>query len=285
MNLLFRRRSFLKKLFLTSGASTCGSFFLDKSSNLLQLFRDIETDSAVAYSNNLLTFWINAFIPKDIAGLTKPVPGKGIHRGKTMIPGPLPKISDCFLTDQRSFSGDRKASSRMHSEITINLTTGLPINQAHRCDATIEVDCEDGQEECRNSASTGNMIFSNVKKTPIPEDIGFQTEIALSGAANNACFKGSPNINYTGTVSILQTSTEQGKPIVSIGLEGFIEPFPAFEIYAALGQSMGIPIFTCPPEAGKTPRNLFGNANKPVDCYLTIDLNTGRKIEEYSGQG
>jgi len=48
-------------------------------------------------------FWVNAFIPKNIKNLTKTVL-KGKHAKKTMIEGPIPLVSDCYLTDQRTFS-------------------------------------------------------------------------------------------------------------------------------------------------------------------------------------
>lgn len=76
-------------------------------------------------------FWINAFIPRDVSGYTKPVPG-GPHRGKTMIPGPNP-VSDCYLTDQRDFSNDIHAKSRMHSEFRMALD---PIRQGSQSGTT-----------------------------------------------------------------------------------------------------------------------------------------------------
>ncbi len=61
-----------------------------------------------------IKFWINAFIPKDIPRYTRPVPGSPVI---TMIPGPvLVPGSDCYPTDQRGFSYEVHAKSRMHSE-------------------------------------------------------------------------------------------------------------------------------------------------------------------------
>src|SRR5829696_7973090 len=62
--------------------------------------------------------WINAFIPHDVPGLTKPYPK---DPKMSMLPGPT-DFNDCFLTDQRSFSSDPRAKSRMHSEVELDIT-------------------------------------------------------------------------------------------------------------------------------------------------------------------
>jgi hypothetical protein len=87
-------------------------------------------------------FWINAFIPRHIPGYTRAVP-KGIHLGKTMIPGPQRpgfgarriEVSDCYLTDQREFSNDIHAKSRLHSEFRIDFGGGMStLTQWYNCD-------------------------------------------------------------------------------------------------------------------------------------------------------
>jgi hypothetical protein len=45
---------------------------------------------------NTVKIWINAFIPRNIDGLTATVPA-GPHRGKTMLPGPIPGYRTAFL--------------------------------------------------------------------------------------------------------------------------------------------------------------------------------------------
>ena len=85
-----------------------------------------------------IKFWINAFIPRDLPGLTKAMP-KGRYRGSTMIPGPTP-ISDCFLTDQRSFSSQINAKSRMHSEFSLKLEGPRSVfTEWHNCDLHVNV--------------------------------------------------------------------------------------------------------------------------------------------------
>src|SRR5687767_11048192 len=105
---------------------------------------------------NSIKFWINAFIPKNVPGYTKPRPG---HPGETMIPGPgINPFSDCYHTDQRDFSNQIHAGSRIHSEAKVVFTGAMPVLTTwHNCDETIECDCEDGEEECRKKGSTGSM--------------------------------------------------------------------------------------------------------------------------------
>jgi hypothetical protein len=121
----------------------------------------LPSSSRTPVSIQSIKFWLNAFIPRYIPGYTRPVPA-GKHVGKTMIPGPqstrVPTgipfstvdvgISDCYLTDQRVFSNDIRAKSRMHSEVKVNFGGTSPtITEFHNCDETTEIDCEDGTVE------------------------------------------------------------------------------------------------------------------------------------------
>src|SRR5919108_1609130 len=76
--------------------------------------------------------WINAFIPRQVPGKTRPVPGA--TNGQTMLSGPVPGVSDCFCTDNRGFSRDIHASSRMHAELEIDLRGPSENFQWHNCD-------------------------------------------------------------------------------------------------------------------------------------------------------
>lgn len=207
-------------------------------------------------------FWINAFIPRHIPGYTLAV-ARGPHRGDTMIPGPaagkvsielgvpasskefvramsgLPHesqvvlldertvgISDCYLTDQRSFSAKLNAKSRMHSEFCLDLRSpGVVLTQSHRCDFTTELDCEEGCVECKKVAGTKRMKFS-VRERAEPGWVIVDMECA----ANNPCAPISRmfgNIDYRGSVAC------NPKDKV-IEFDGMIDGFPAFEAYVAV---------------------------------------------------
>jgi hypothetical protein len=97
---------------------------------------------AKAVAIKSVKFWINAFIPKIIPGYTRPVPGNPML---TMIPGPvLVTGSDCYYTDQRDFSNEIHASSRMHSEGRVEFRSSRDpvMTQWHNCDTTTECKME-----------------------------------------------------------------------------------------------------------------------------------------------
>lgn len=213
---------------------------------------------------NSMKFWINAFIPRDISGLTKKVPA-GKYKGQTMIEGPT-AFSDCFLTDQRSFSNHIHAKSRMHSEFKVALSNSrLTFTQWHNCDFTTECDCEDGDEECRKQGSTSGMKFT----FPVKPDPSRPFKVTLKGAANNPCHGGSPNIDYVGTITVDLAAR-------SLEFGGKIDEFPAFEAYATINDGAGVTMFQRSPKAGKTPANLFGGANVSIGAKLRDRTMTGR---------
>jgi len=231
-------------------------------------------------------FWINAFIPRDITGYTLAVPG-GPHRGKTMIPGPN-LASDCFLTDQRTFSNDIHAKSRMHAEMKVDFTTPTPtLTQWHNCDYTTECDCEDGDEECHKKGDPSRMSFS-LQPNPIrtatssrpgtilfpPTIIHYPTggprpanefvRIRMDCAASNPCAPTSRlfgDIDFNGTIEI---DTVQR----TIEFDGMLDQFPAFEAYATINDGAGARMFQESPPPGNTVMNLPGPANRPKRCRL-----------------
>src|SRR5262249_40312462 len=105
----------------------------------------------------IVTFWLNAFIPKTVAGYTK-VLTAGPHAGKTAIP--LPGIARTwpgntfkdwnagYLTDQRDFDPSPTNSVRMQSLAKVELAGAegptLINPQAHRSSGTTEVNLVSG---------------------------------------------------------------------------------------------------------------------------------------------
>lgn len=204
-----------------------------------------------------IAIWVKAFIPKEITGLTKVVPA-GEHKDKTMIPGPT-LVNDCFLTDQRTFSSDPAAKARMTSVLVVKREgNNVSIDQKQSCSPTIEIDCEDGDVECNKTAATDHMKFALMSN----ELVDGKATITMNCAANNPCFRGSPDIDYEGTFTIDYTNKK-------IEFKGKVEPFPAYEIYAK-GSSGTKAMLQKLPKEGATPANLFGSANQPVD--VTIDI-------------
>lgn len=210
-----------------------------------------------------IKFWIKAFIPRDIPNLTKIVP-KGPYAGQTMINGPTP-FSDCFLTDQRSFSNRVDAKSRLHSEFKIAISgQRLTFTQWHNCDFTTECDCEDGALECSKKGDTSRMRF----KFPTNPQPWRQMHIDLIGAANNPCYSGSPDVDYEGTIAIDLAAR-------SIEFDGKVDAFPAFEAYATINDGAGVALFQRLPREGKTPFNLVGGPSESVKGKLRDQWMTG----------
>ncbi len=241
-------------------------------------------------------FWLNAFIPQHISGYTRAVPGSP---GLTMIPGPQRpiltptgtpligqtrvEISDCYYTDQRRFSNQIHAKSRMHAEVRVNFTVSPPtITQWHDCDYTTECDCEDGDIECHEKGRTSRMSFTlrpmSVPTTASPTPhLMFPSPVMVAGApktgvavldmelaASNPCAPTSRvfgDIDAKGVITIDLASR-------SIDFNGLIDQFPAFEAYATINDGSGIAMFQIPPPPGNTVMNLPGPPNRPVHCRL-----------------
>jgi hypothetical protein len=214
--------------------------------------------STRAIADDEFTIWLNAFIPETIQGLTKPAPA-GPHKGKTAIQGPLP-ISDCFLTDQRTFSDKRDASSRMHMELTIKITGDVVkiISTSHRCDATIEIDCEDGAEEGNKSAAT-DRIIAKLQKDKVVDG---KVQIKFNCASNNPLFTGSPDIDAVGEITIDVKNK-------SVAVDGKVEPFPAFEMYAE-HSGKSAKLFAHEPQPGSSPWKLPGAPNRQVNATVSL---------------
>lgn len=205
-------------------------------------------------------FWINAFIPHTVRGYTQVVPGRGTHAGRTMIPHPI-LGKDCFLTDQRTFSNDIGASSRMHSEFTITFGRQLPVmTQWHHCDITIEVDCEDGDEEGRRFGDTSRMNFTLAGSGPDRAVVGMRCSANDPLARESRWFG---EIDYFGTLLVDRAAR-------TLSIQGCVSQFPAFEAYATINNGAGRTIFQLEPPPGNTVMDLVGEADRPV-WYLLKD--------------
>jgi Protein of unknown function (DUF3238) len=213
--------------------------------------------------------WLNAFIPGDLPFLrfprTRLAPRP--YLGQTMMTGPFPFLgpfNPYFLTDQRWFSPDPGASSRMHSAIEIDVDSLAIVGQAmgiHRTDFTTELlvlrdpvtlEPRRAITECHQRADRDRMRFSGLRAVA-----GSPIEIHLWGESNNPCLPSSPDIDYRGTITI-DAAAE------TVSFDGFVDEFPAFEMYASVDGGPAKSIFVRSPELGKNPWNLWGGPNVHV---------------------
>jgi hypothetical protein len=212
-----------------------------------------------------LRMWLNAFIPRDLDGV-QTVPA-GPHQGKTMLPSPGP-VDAWFLTDQRGFSDDPTAHSRMHSEIEVALPAGNVLSETHCCDDTVQVDPETGEELCCENPDTGDMEFRDVRASAAGQTL----TVALTGSTKNACLKLgpikiSPNLDYSGDITVIWNDDLSEFNVI---FEGLIESYPAFEMYASLDGSAPVAVFKVPVEPDATPANLAGPPTRAVKERATL---------------
>lgn len=181
-----------------------------------------------------VTVWISAFIPRDVSGLTKPV-AAGPHVGKTMISGP--PLSQSYLTDNRSFDSRWGASSRGRGRATISLATAALSGIEARCDPTHEIHSTTGANVCTEAGDASRIKFTNARRE------GKSVRFDLVGEANNPCYKGSPDIEWSGTVTI---DPATGK----LRFKGSTGLFPAFEMYAAKAGGAAVKVFQAEAKSG-----------------------------------
>lgn len=213
-----------------------------------------------------LRLWLNAFIPARMEGV-EPVP-TGPHVGKTMLPSPGP-LDAWFLTDQRGFSDDPTAHSRMHSALELELPSCRIVAEAHCCDDTVQVDPETGEELCCECPETSDMAFRDVRLSQEAQT----WSVTLAGSTKNACLKVgpvkvSPNLDYNGVFTVMWNDDLS---IVTVLFEGHVETYPAFELYAALDDQPPVAVFQLPVEPGTTPTNLVGPPTRAVTEQVRLN--------------
>jgi outer membrane protein OmpA-like peptidoglycan-associated protein len=215
-----------------------------------------------------LMIWINAFIPRDVPGYTITIP-MGTHRGETAVPCPwqaTPANPNCgrlaYLTDQRSFDNSPTASVRMRSLAEIQLVGGPSlVRQRHVTSGTIEVNKLLGNVTCHKNADMSKCKFTNFKVKPSMHPPGsFTITMDYVGAASDPCVNLAADIDYKGSIGIFCVPSAS---IVEVVVSGFVDAFPAFEMYASLGGTTRT-LFTLSPPPGNTVVDLLGGASTPV---------------------
>ena len=208
-----------------------------------------------------ITFWLNAFIPRDIAGATT-VLREGEYKGLTAF-----SVAPCYLTDQRNFSNEMRAPSRMHSIAKVDLDDLKPVlTQWHRCDDLVECDPVSGEVLSRREGRASNMRFSVAATEPtivIRMDCKYTDSVAPRA-------HGIDEIEYKGTIEINPTAG-------TIDIDLMICLFPAFEGYAAIEDHPGVILFRHAPPAGILTLGPPRGANRRIRSRLD-DNDTGGNV-------
>jgi hypothetical protein len=199
-----------------------------------------------------MKIWISAFIPKTIPSYTLPMPNGS---GKTMIPGPT-AINDCFLTDQRDFSDNPTASSRMRLTVDIDMSSLQIQSWQPHCDNTVKVDCGNGIAACNQTPDVSGLKVENISTN------GSVLVLSFTGGAGNPCVPVvAPEINWDIKIEVRKTGATAAS--VSVLAGSLVEPFPAFEMYVRWNGATKT-LFRRSPDPGTSPWNLFGPPNKPI---------------------
>ena len=245
--------------------------------------------------------FIRAFIPNNHPGNPGYVRGIPSHPGLFVIPSPAVRMvhgvplpfSDgtCFMTDNRGFSNDIGASSRLVTEFILviagNTATVEKANNRdlERTGPSHKVDCNTGVDVVPSkSASTADMHSG----TPAVAD-GL-VEIVVDGRANNplsplliAGRPISPDIQYGGSFTFNTNDN-------TLRFKGSVAIFPAYEAYAQMEGGLLTTVFQSPPTPGSTAVNLidfgtgFGLGKiklQPIDVSVKLAVTQRKDCSDY----
>jgi hypothetical protein len=179
--------------------------------------------------------------------------GQGESRGLTAFTG-----SPCYLTDQRNFSNELHARSRMHSLARIEITDSAPtLTQRHRCDDLKECDQVSGDLIRRRRSSLANMRFRLEAMEPT---ISMRLECRYTDPLAPTAH-GIGEIEFKGTVEIDPAAR-------AIEIDIMICLFPAFEGYAAINDEHPAILFRHSPVAGILSLALPSGAHRRIRSRL-----------------
>ncbi len=210
---------------------------------------------------NKLVFWINAFIPGEMPGATHQLK-EGPHAGKTMIFHPVLGDRFGYLTDQRDFSEEITARSRLHSRGTVLLNGIFPkLEQTHKSDMTVELKPKTGALTCTKTATEWtrgkDVLGLTVPWMQIVSWDGAVLQIEVAAEAGDPCTPEADiiaKVDYHGTIFVDFND-------LTIQFVGKVDEIPAFEMYAQVDNGPVITIFQVPIAKA---RGIFGeDTGKP----------------------
>jgi hypothetical protein len=211
-----------------------------------------------------VTVWLNAFIPGHVPGLTKKVPDFGAKMYPSMAGNTMfDTVAGCGLTDQRSFSAEINASSRMHSEAKIDLDKPSLLYQRHQIGPSTTIQCKTGIVTCKEISTNVSMSFKFLGVSSDQEIM-----IQVRGSGGPGCvgaltrkvgeFLLGGKIDYEGTFYIKRVA----RNYVHVGFLGTVDLFPAYEFVALLNDSNPVHLGGKLPALGSSPVTHLGTKQK-----------------------
>lgn len=216
-----------------------------------------------------LHLWCNVFIPGEIPGLTEVV-SRGTYAGQTYLPSPLP-LQGGFLTDNRSFSKQTHAPSRLHARMVVDLEKGR-VRDWYQCGETIGIHRETGEELCRGRESVDRVRVENMHLDEEAPELTF----TVTGACANPCIALAPSVDFILEVRI---NAREGHwlGLLEVSVDGRVEPFPAFEMYVRRSHSRrSYPLFQLPVSPEATLFSMLGPANRVAQGRVFVPASSAK---------
>jgi hypothetical protein len=174
-----------------------------------------------------IAIWVNVFIPFDLSGSTVRV-RRGPHAGKSA----LDIGSALLLTDQRAFSRNPDALSRMHSYVRLDVSAGEPVvTMRHRVDQAIACDRGTGEVVSRSRPSGRGMTARVVSRDPVVVSLDCATSFPVPGVP--AALR---ELGYRGTITYRLAEW-------ALAIDLMVGLFPATEGYGSVNEGNPAIIF------------------------------------------
>lgn len=127
---------------------------------------------------------------------------------------------------------------------------GFSWSENHHCGETVEVDCEDGDVEGRETQNNDNMHFKQSGASSSSTLV-----LEFKAARNNPRVTLSPDIDLKGTLTVDRVNK-------FVEFVGKVDEFPAFEAYVKINGGAPRIIKQLGPKPGAGPASLIGDANR-----------------------
>jgi hypothetical protein len=175
--------------------------------------------------------WINLFIPFDLSGTTVPV-RRGPHAGKSAVD----IGSTLLLTDQRAFSHDPRAASRMHSYVTIDLSAVEPVvTIGHRVDPATACHRRTGAVLRQSRPSGRGMTARVASRDPVVVSLDCVASVPIPDVP--AALR---ELAYRGTITYRPADR-------ALAVDLMVGLFPATEGYGSVNQGAAAIVFRQAP--------------------------------------